>query len=158
MSYSCLEELQVDLDLHVLDKTSVLSKVGRIYDDGWLVVTDDGICHLFDKDGNLDDIKKVTQLGEKHIRRDITKIAIPDSIMRIKKYAFAGCTMMTSVTIADSVTIIGLGAFSWCFSLTRVMIGIGVTSIGTQAFYGSSLLANLTFKGKTLEQVKKMTD
>ena len=52
MSYSCLEELQVDLDLHALDKTNVLSNAGSKYDNGWLIVTDDGICHLFDKDGN----------------------------------------------------------------------------------------------------------
>ena len=70
MSYSCLEELQVDLDLHTLDKTPVLSKAGRRYDDGWLVITNNGYCHLFDKDGNLDDIKKITQLKEEHIRKD----------------------------------------------------------------------------------------
>ena len=46
MSYSCLEELQVDLDLHTLDKTLVLSKAGRKYNNGWFVVTDDGNCHL----------------------------------------------------------------------------------------------------------------
>ena len=49
MSYSCIEELQLDLDLHALDKTEVLSKAGCKYDDGWLIVTDDGICHLLIK-------------------------------------------------------------------------------------------------------------
>ena len=73
MSYSCLEELQVDLDLHMPDKTLVLSKAGCKYKNGWLVITDDGICRLFDRDGNPDDVKKVTQLEEKHIRKDIKK-------------------------------------------------------------------------------------
>ena len=135
MSYFCLEELQVDLDLHMLDKTLVLSKAGRKYDDGWLVVTDDGICHLFDKDGKLDDIKKITQLGEKHIRKDITKIVIPDSVTRIRNYAFYNCSGLTSVTIPDSVMSIGYQAFEYCNKLT-----------------------DLRFKGKTLEQVKKMDD
>ena len=202
MSYSCLEELQVDLDLHALDKTSVLSKAGRKYNDGWFVVTDDGICHLFDKDGNLDDIKKIKQLEEKHIRKDITKIVIPDSVMTIEEIVFSNCSNLTSVTIPNSVTSIGESAFDSCYSLPSVTIPDSVTSIGESAFYlcseltsvtigngvinikdwtfyhcnsltnmiiGNSVmnidfyafsscdkLANLTFKGKTLKQVKKM--
>lgn len=152
MSYSCLEELQVDLDLHTLDKTIVLSKAGRKYKskagrkykNGWFVVTDDGVCHLFDEYGNLDDIKKITQLEEKHIRRDITKIALPDSIMRIKKYAFWGCTWLTSVTIPDSVTSIGTGAFFNCSGLMSVMIGNGVSSIMPYAFNSCISLTSVT--------------
>ena len=34
MSYSCLEELQVDLDLRMLDKTVILSNVGCKYKIG----------------------------------------------------------------------------------------------------------------------------
>ena len=142
MSYSCLEELQIDLDLHALDKTSVLSKAGckyksragRKYKNEWFVVTDDGICHLFDKDGNLDDVKKITQLEEKHIKRDITKIVIPNSITSIKQYAFWGCTWLTSVTIPDSVMSIGSGAFYNCTDLRSVTIDNGVTIIGMGVF------------------------
>ena len=133
MSYSCLEELQVDLDLYALNKTSVLSKVGSKYEDGWFIITDDGICYLFNKDGNLDDIKKVTQLKEKYIREDIKKIIIPGSVTSIGSYAFDGCEDLTSVTIPDSVTSIGSWAFAYCSSLI-----------------------NLTFKGKTREKVQSM--
>ena len=225
MSYSCLEELQVDLDLHNLDKTNILSKIGCQYDKGWFVVTDDGICHLFAKNGNLDNIKKIKQLTEKHIRKDITKIVIPDSVTSIGDYAFEYCSGLTSVMIPDSVTSIGydafygckgltsitipnsvksiggaafcdcyrlmsltigngvmsigMDAFSYCnrltnvmipdsimsiehtafyecIRLTSVMIGQGITSIEDYAFKNCWSLRNLTFKNKTLEQVKKM--
>ena len=204
MSYSCLEELQVDLDLHTLDKTNILSKVGCQCNNGWFVVTDDGICHLFDKDGNLDDIKKITQLKEKHIRKDITKIVIPDSVTSIGSYvfyycsglksvtipgnvmeigyrafshcsglvsvtilngvtsigyrAFSCCEELTNVTIPNTVTSIGDEAFEYCSRLTSVTIPDSVTSIGSWAFYNCNGLINLTFKGKTLKQVKKMKD
>ena len=178
MSYSCLEELQVDLDLHALDKTVVLSKVG-CQCNGWFVITDDGICHFFDTNGNLDDIKKITRLKEEYIRKDITKIVIPNSITDIMPAAFYNCSGLMSVIISDCVTSIGSYAFSWCIRLTGMMIGNGVTNIWSGAFsHCSSLknvtigngvtrigfsvfdycdsLTNLTFKGKTLEQVKKM--
>ena len=156
MSYSCLEELQVDLDLHTLDKIDILSKAGCIYDDGWSVITDDGICHLFEKDGKLDNIRKIKQLEEKYIKTDIKKIVIPDSATSIGEFAFSFCRRLTSVTIPDSVTSIGSQAFYNCSGLTSVTIGNNVTSIGYQAFEYCNKLTDLRFKGKTLKQVRKM--
>ena len=206
MNYSCLEELQVDLDLYALGKINILSKVGCKYKrNNWLIVTDDGICHLFDKDGNLDDIKKVTQLEKKHIiKKNIKKIVIPDSVTSIGSSTFYDCHVLTSVTIGNGVTSIGSSAFENCdgltsvtipdsvtsigsfaFSdcrglmsvtipdsvmsieyyafdncngLTSVTIGNGVTSIGEGSFHDCNNLINLTFKGKTLKQVKKMNN
>ena len=225
MSYSCLEELQVAFDLSI-DKIDVLSNAGCKYKrNNWLIVTDDGICHLFDKDGNPVDIRKVTYLKGKHIRKDIKKIVIPNSVIHIENWAFsgcsgltnvmigkgvkriaidvfAGCCSLTSVTIPDNVTSIGNWAFEECNKLTSVTIGNGVTSIGdfafencmgltsmvipdsvtsigcwafkdcrsltsviigngvtrirNEAFNYCDAMTNLTFKGKTLEQVKKM--
>ena len=130
MSYSCLEELQVDLDLYALDKTVVLSKAGCQCNEGWFIITDDGYCHLFDKDGNLDDIKKIKQLEEKHIRKDITKIVIPNNVTSIGWNAFSSCRGLTSVTIPDSVTSIRSSAFEACVGLTSVTIPDSVTNIG----------------------------
>ena len=178
MSYSCLEELQVDLDLHTLDKISVLSNIGCQCNKGWFVITNDGYCHLFDRDGNLDDIKKIKQLEEKHIRKDITKIIIPNSVTsirsctfwdcsltnvmigngvtRIGPYAFDGCWDLMSVTISNNIKSIGKRAFAWCRGLRSMTIPNSVTRIGYAAFIHCNCLTNLTFKGKTLEQVKKM--
>ena len=143
MSYSCLEELQVDLDLHTLDKISVLSKAGCMYDDGWLIVTDDGICHLFDKDGNLDDIQKVKHLKEKHIRKDLTKIIIPNSVTKIEELAFYHCCSLTSIRIPNSVMSIEPEAFYYCISLMNVTIPDSVTSIRSQTFNSCIRLTNM---------------
>ena len=62
----------------------------------------------------------------------------------IYKYAFEGCTNLTSITIPDSVTSIGSYAFSGCSGLTSVTIGSGVTSIGQEAFYACSDLTSVT--------------
>lgn len=157
MSYSCLEELQTILDLHMSDKTKVLSNAGyNKCNDGWFVVTDDGHCHLFGKDGNLDDIKKIKHLEEKYIRKDIKKIIIPNSVTSIGNYVFYYCNSLTSVTIPDFVTSIKDSVFYECTSLISVMIPDSVTSIGSHAFYNCSSLKLLVFKGKTLDQVKQM--
>ena len=45
---------------------------------------------------------------------------IPSSVTGIGKYAFYGCSGLTSVTIPNSVTSIGVSAFAYCSSLTDI--------------------------------------
>ena len=69
---------------------------------------------------------------------------IPNSVTSIGKFAFSGCSGLTSVTIPNSVTSIGGSAFSGCSKLTSVTIPNSVTSIGESAFYGCSGLTSVT--------------
>ena len=46
---------------------------------------------------------------------------IPNSVTSIGKYAFYGCSSLTSITIPESVTNIGYGAFDYCSSLISVI-------------------------------------
>ncbi len=76
-------------------------------------------------------------------------IVIPETyeekpVTSIGRYAFAGCSGLTSVDIPDSVTSIGNYAFYECSGLTSVMIGSGVTSIGNDAFRDCSGLTAIT--------------
>ena len=145
MSYSCLEELQVSLNLNLSDKTKILSDAGRKYNNNyWFIVTDDGNCHLFDNDGNLDDIAKVKCLDKNCVKRDIKKIIIPCNMMSIGSYALFNCSSLTSVTIPNSVTSIGDYAFSGCSKLTSIIIPGSVTNIENHAFYACNNLMSIT--------------
>ena len=73
----------------------------------------------------------------------VTEIVIPDTVTKIKDYAFSGCTSLTSIVIPDSVTSIGEGAFYSCDSFTSVVIGDSVTSIGDYAFLGCNSLTSV---------------
>ena len=74
----------------------------------------------------------------------ITQLIIPDGVTSIGKYAFEGCSGLTSITIPDSVTSIDKRAFYNCSGLTDVAIGNGVKSIGDSTFYGCSSLTSIT--------------
>jgi hypothetical protein len=73
----------------------------------------------------------------------LTSVVIPEGVIAIENYAFAGCTSLTNVVIPNSVTSIGTYAFQNCTSLTSVEIGDGVTSIGSYAFDGCSGLESI---------------
>ena len=62
----------------------------------------------------------------------VTDLVIPDSVTSIGRYAFSGCSGLTSATIPDSVTSIGFGAFENCSSLESITLPfVGLTKDGT---------------------------
>ena len=176
-----IEEIKIELNLRVYKKSRIdfLKSIGRICDNGYFIVTDDGTCHLFDEDGNEDDISKVTKLYPSLVPKDIIQIVIPNgvtyieygmflncsglrnvtipnSVISIGDYAFANCSSLTNVTIPDNVTSISGGAFYGCSGLMSITIPISVTSIGYQVFEKCNNFKNLIFKNKTIDQVKAM--
>lgn len=75
--------------------------------------------------------------------REIKDLVIPDGITSIKRYAFDGCTSLTSVTIPDGVTTIRDAAFRNCTGLTHAIIRYDVNNIGKDAFLNCSNLASV---------------
>ena len=69
---------------------------------------------------------------------------IPNSVTSVDRYAFDGCTSLTSIIIPNSVTSISLCAFRYCTSLTNVTIGNSVTSIEAMAFDYCKSLTSVT--------------
>ena len=59
---------------------------------------------------------------------------IPDSVTKIDRDAFSGCSGLTSIVIPDSVTEIGSGAFQGCSNLTNISIPNSVTKISDDVF------------------------
>ena len=77
-----------------------------------------------------------------------TELILPESYngqnYEIYKYAFYGCSSLTSITIGNGVTSIGDDAFAYCSSLTSITIPDSVTSIGDDAFYDCDNLTSIT--------------
>ena len=61
---------------------------------------------------------------------------IPDGVTSIVRYAFFGCTSLTSITIPDSVTSIGDATFRNCWSLTSITFMGAAPTVGANAFSG----------------------
>ena len=72
------------------------------------------------------------------------ELILPSYITKIYKYAFYGCSSLTSITIGNGVTSIGNAAFYDCGSLTSITIGNSVTSIGGGAFVDCTGLTSIT--------------
>ena len=79
-------------------------------------------------------------------------VTIPSSlgghpVVEIGRYAFHGCTGLTSVTIPSSVKVIGKHAFDGCTGLKSVNGMLGVKSIDYEAFYDCTGLTSITIPG-----------
>ena len=80
----------------------------------------------------------------------VTELTLPESVTRIKDYAFYNCSSLTSITLPESVTSIGGSAFFGCSSLTSITIPENVTSIENGVFRGCiSLTAIILPEGVT---------
>ncbi len=62
---------------------------------------------------------------------------------KIGKYAFYGCSRLTSLNLPAGITSIGSSAFEGCSGLTSLTLPAGITSIGDYAFSGCSGLTSL---------------
>jgi hypothetical protein len=126
--------------------------------NGYLFVdSSNGRCYLFDRNGNEDDVKKLTKIDNYLFYYSYNKsIIIPDSIESIEDYAFYYCENLESIIIPDSVESIGYEAFAWCKCLKSIVIPDSVKKIENYAFWNCKSLKSLSFKGKTIDQVKAM--
>ena len=88
----------------------------------------------------------VTSIGRDafYACKNLTTIAISNSVTSIGESAFDGCENLTSVTIPNSVTSIGDWAFAYCSSLTSITIPNSVTIIGDYAFWDCTNLTSVT--------------
>ncbi len=74
----------------------------------------------------------------------VRNVEIPDGLVQIKNYTFAGGSGFDSIIIPNSVTSIGTNALYKCSGLTKLIIPNNVTTIGYNAFYGCTGLKTLS--------------
>lgn len=79
---------------------------------------------------------------------------VPDTVIKIERVAFGGCSKLTEVILPDKLTIIESGTFAGCSSLAKISIPQGVTRIGNSAFEGCKNLTSILIPGgiKKIEQ------
>ena len=142
------EELKIQLDLN--EPINILKSIGRkTKDNKWFVVCDNGDCHLFGNNGNEIDIKKIKSLYEKIIPKDIKKIIVPDSVIKIEHYTFCTCKNLKSIVIPNSVKSIEYCTFAHCENLTSINIPDSIKSIASDAFFGCESLASINIPDST---------
>ncbi|MBR3431804.1 MAG: leucine-rich repeat protein [Clostridia bacterium] len=118
--------------------SAVAETSGKCGDNVTWTLSDDGVLRISGTGRMSDDFEGG---GESEA---IKTVIIEDGVTSIGKYAFRGCSSLTSITIPESVTYIGNQAFFRCSSLTSITIPDGVTEIGEHAFDGCSSLTSIT--------------
>ena len=83
-------------------------------------------------------------------------VVIPDGVTKIRGWAFAGGSGMTSVTIPESVTNIGGISFIGCDGLKSVTIPSRVKSMGEHVFERCVQLTEVTMLGERPEAPKTL--
>ncbi|MBO4733685.1 MAG: leucine-rich repeat protein [Clostridia bacterium] len=76
-------------------------------------------------------------------RTDITKVILPEGLLRINAKSFYACTGLASVYIPNSVTDIGEYAFQYCSSLTSVSLPSGMKRVKKGTFYECGSLSSI---------------
>ena len=99
---------------------------------------------VFDSRG---DCNAIIQKSSDTLIAGCVSTVIPEDIMSIGNYAFAGCIGLADIEIPESVMSIGNNAFAGCTDLKSITLSETVVSIGKNAFKDCS---NLTIHALSL--------
>ena len=98
---------------------------------------------------NVTDLKIVPStiklIGDRTFRAytNLIHVELPESLDRIGKGAFYGCTSLSSVLLPSTVKQIRDGAFKDCIQLNNIELPERLERIGNKAFYGCTSLSSV---------------
>ncbi|MBP9994553.1 MAG: leucine-rich repeat domain-containing protein, partial [bacterium] len=122
----------------------VLLHTTQLNDEIWYTSSTGQVVESYSQDfGDCNIISNTYENG-------IGIIKFDNAVTSIGRYAFYGCSSLTSINIPAAVTSIGLLAFSECHSLTSVNIPASVTSIESTAFEGCCSLISVTLNSNAI--------
>ena len=81
--------------------------------------------------------------AQREVRRNMTKVTLPDTVESIGEFAFYQCKFLTEVNIPEKVTEITKGMLDLT-GLTEIVIGGNIKKIGPVAFWGCRDLKSVT--------------
>ena len=84
--------------------------------------------------------------------KNVTAVALPETLTAIGDNAFAGCTALKGITIPSGVQTIGASAFKGCTSLTQVSLPHSVTVVNADAFSGCAALSGVIYSGSAADR------
>ncbi|CAN5405054.1 hypothetical protein BH23VER1_BH23VER1_24770 [soil metagenome] len=89
--------------------------------------------------------RKMTKIGQEAFMdcREITSVALPDTITHIDAKAFAGCAKLQTINVPDTILMIGAEAFGRCVSLSHINLG-RITQIYDNTFDRCQSLQKVT--------------
>ncbi len=128
--------------------------------DGYLFYTYDNVNYLLSYVGTKTNLTLPADYNGQNYKiykyafdgcSGLTSVTIPSSVTSIGSGTFRGCKGLTSISIPDSVTEIGSTAFKYCRGLTSVTIPDSVTSIGSYAFAECSGLTSISIPDSVTE-------
>ena len=98
--------------------------------------------------------RDVAVIGEKafYSLAAIVEVTIPDTVVKIDKYAFARCTELTAINLPAGLLEIDDYAFAECDKLASAQLGSSLKTIGEKAFWGCTALASATLPA-TVEEI-----
>ncbi len=86
--------------------------------------------------------------------KNLKKVKLPNTILRIDERAFCGCSSLEKINIPEGTTIIGVSSFSGCISLENVDLPDSLTFIDNYAFENCTSLKCITIP----KSIKTMGD
>ena len=75
----------------------------------------------------------------------LTQITLPKGLEKLGSAAFRNCTSLAAITIPDKITVIESHLFENCSGLKKVSVPAGLKTIGFKAFLGCASLTEFAF-------------